>query len=206
MSIKDKIWDWIKPDDYKAAASGFASLFGLNTSPQYVPVSYQNFAYNGYMSNSTVFRCMNAIFMAFAEAPLRVYSKKDDEELSVSQLRSLIERPNAYTNEYELWEESLLYYYLAGNMFWEKVRSASGKVVNLYPLRPDRVEIIPSPVDYVDGYFYVVESQRRYIPREDVLHIKSAHPLDDYFGLSPFLAQLRDIETDNESIDSWEIL
>src|SRR5690606_1528214 len=77
------------------------------------------------------------------------------------------------------------YFYLSGNIFWEKVRSRAGRVVELWPLRPDKVRIIPDEDDFISGYQYEVGGRLFPLDVADVIHFKLPNPTDPFFGLAP---------------------
>jgi len=189
----------------KRAISTEMGLVFTGSQPQYIPTYYTDIASGGFGKNEIVYACITAIVSSFAEAPLRVYRDKDWSVLPLHPLRKLIQNPNPFLSEYGLWEMSLIYLLLSGNLFIEKVRSASNKVVQLYPMRPDRVHIVPSREEFIAGYLYEINGQKYPIRREDVIHIKFGHPLNDYYGQSPVQANLRQIATDNEATDFTKV-
>jgi HK97 family phage portal protein len=177
----------------------------LTTTPIFPVGDYFVFSQQGYLRNELVYRGLNMLAGAIAEAPIRVYSR-DAEPIEPHPLRALIKRPNPFMGEHLLWETTVLYLYLSGNAFWVKVRSASGRVIEVWPLRPDRLRIIPDNVKFVAGYIYEIGGRQYPLDREDVVHFKFPHPVYDYWGLSPLQAALRRIVIDNETADFTKVL
>lgn len=204
MNFLKGLLDWFKPVEIEQK-QGSVMVFTGNKSPQWLPVSYRDFARGAYGDNEVVYACIRKIIKSFAEAPLRVFNEKDDIEIENHPGRLLVKHPNPFLSEYGLWEESQLTFQIAGNLFIEKIRSASSKVVELWVLRPDRIKIIPDPEEFIGGYMFRIGSRERFIPPENMIHIKYTDPLNDYWGQSPILAALRAIATDNEATDFTKI-
>ena len=168
--------------------------------PDHKFIAYVN---EGYARNELVYACLNELATSAPEAPYKIYKKsaKGLQEMKNHPIRQLVTNPNPHMSEFEYWEIIILHMYIAGNSFVEKVRSRSGKVVELWPLRPDRIKI------YTDGrlvthYGYTTEQGKEYtIPKEDMIHFKFSNPADNYFGLPPMKAAVRAIASDNEATD-----
>jgi HK97 family phage portal protein len=69
-------------------------------------------------------------------------------------------------------------------------------------LRPDRVKIVGGQNGWPESYEYSVYGASTRIAAENVLHIKTFNPLDDYYGQSPLEAASRSIDTHN-SAAAW---
>lgn len=177
--------------------------FFTNT-PIFPTGDFYVFTEQGYLRNELVYAGIRKIMEATASAPLRVFDAKGNR-LDNHPLRQLIRRPNPFMGENLLWQMTALYMHLSGNSFWEKVRSASGQVVELWPLRPDRMRIRPSNKNFIDGYVYEIAGKQFQLNTQDVIHFKFAHPLYDYWGLSPLFPALRRIAIDNESADYLKV-
>jgi len=171
--------------------------------PQYMPHSYESYALNGYSKNELVFACINERATSLPEATLQVYQRtKDGEEIIPDHpLRQLLQKPNPFMTEFELLEMTVTYLDIAGNAFWEKARSAAGRVVELWPLRPDRVRIVPDNVKYISQYVYEIGGIWYPLDPADVIHFKYFHPTDYFFGMPLLKAISRAIATDNEATD-----
>lgn len=173
---------------------------GLTNSPMYPLGDYWVLANQGYSRNELIYAGMRRIMDAVSMTPLRVYTD-DDQELPDHPLRELVRRPNPFMGEHLLWELTILNLYLAGSAFLEKVRDAQNRVVELWPLRPDRVKIIPDNKKYIAGYIYEIAGLQFPLDTSDIVHFKFPNPVYDYFGLSPLVAALRRMATDNELTD-----
>jgi len=206
MSFWRRWWGGGRPADDKTPNTQPPVLNPwLTTTPIFPAGGYFVFSQQGYLRNELVYRGLNMLAGAIAEAPLRVYNR-DGYALDGHPLRVLIKRPNPFMGEHLLWETTVLYLYLSGNAFWVKVRSRSGQVVELWPLRPDRLRIIPDNLRFVAGYIYEIGGHQYPLDAADIVHFKFPHPIYDYWGLSPLQAALRRIVIDNETADFTKVL
>lgn len=175
----------------------------LNT-PQYMDGTFESYVKEAYMRNELIYSCVQELATSAPEAPLTVYSNQEDGQLAVAShpLQALLNTPNPYMSEFELWETTLQDLYLAGNAFWLKVRSKAGKVVELYRMMPDKVSIVPGETGLsIKNYGYEVNGIIQSVPTNDVVHFKFNNPLDPFFGLPPMRAAARATQSDNEATD-----
>ena len=107
-------------------------------------------------------------------------------------LQRLLDRPNPFWTRGDLWRATETYLGLWGSAFWGLERDGSGAVHEIWPLRPDRVRVLPDPERYVRGFVYgspVGGAPVPYLP-EDIVWFRYFNPIDEYAGLSP-MAPLR---------------
>ena len=78
---------------------------------------------------------------------------------------------------------------LHGNAFVQVLQDGEGLPAELFALRPERVTIEADSGGWPAAYLYKVGEAKSRIPARDglgrpgVVHLKSAHPLDDHYGL-----------------------
>src|SRR5271157_470385 len=84
----------------------------LTTTPIFPVGDYFVFSQQGYIRNELVYRGVNMLAGAIAEAPLRVYNR-DSNAIESHPLRQLIKRPNPFMGEHLLWESTVLHLYLS---------------------------------------------------------------------------------------------
>ena len=182
--------------------------FGMKTN-------YESIAREGYMSNSVVFACIREIAEASAGVSWQLFQTAPggaQEEIKDHPLLHLLDRPNPFQGRFELIENLTAYLYLSGNAYLEAVGptvgrqpSAGGQLkppTELYVLRPDRMTILPDPTHFIRGYEYKVAGQSVKFARDQVMHLKLFHPLDDWYGLSPVQAAALPVDKINAS-DRW---
>ncbi len=168
------------------AAAAMISTFdaGQSKTP---PSSYERNAREGYMLDELVYDCVEFRADSAGEPPLCAYrgSGETEEKVTDHPALALLNRPNYFMGRSRFWGTVSMHLDIGGNAYIEKVRSRSGKLVELWLLRPDRVKIRPDPANFIGGYEYRIGDQTRILDAEDVIHLKTRHPLDDYYGLPP---------------------
>ncbi len=169
--------------------------------PAYPTASFESNVKSGYRRNELIYSCI-AFKADSASLPvLRAYSKRGGNELPDHPARAVIARPNPYMTEFDLWSITLIVLDLAGRCYWEKQRSRAGKVVGLWPLRPDWVLPVKSGAGLPSGYEYHAGGEVIPLEAADVLEFKLWDPLDLYGGLAPVSVAARVGDVDNASTD-----
>ena len=172
-------------------------------SPQYPRTSatYWQYAFSGYSRNEIVYACVEELSTSAAEPRIAAMIKKGGngkpEQVPDHPLADLFERPNPFMSRYHFIASLIMYRSVSGNAYVEKVRSASGKVVELWPLRPDRMFVIPDKDKHIKGWEYRLEGVPYFLPAADVIQTKTRNPLDDWYGLPPLAVSGVRVETDN---------
>jgi len=178
----------------------FLQLAGVD-EPLYPEPSFISHADAGFAKNELVYACIMEKATSIPDAPLRVYS---GDGLGASReehpLRRLIANPNPVMTEFELMEMTVIHMDLAGTAFWEKVRDRAGRVVEVWPLRPDLVRILPQK-NGRPRYAYVIGGGRVVDLGTDVIAFRYPNPVDPYLGQPPMRAALRAVALDNEATD-----
>ncbi|HEX8221828.1 MAG TPA: phage portal protein [Chloroflexia bacterium] len=169
-------------------------------------ISTANLITYGYKQCALVFACFRAIADAFAQAPLRVYTRKGDE-IPDHPLRRLFENPNPIMGEAELWKYLIVYGGFGGNGFLHMVptnRINPGQSLpqpgEVWPYHIGKIEPIPLGNRWVDHYDFLHSTgARQRIEAEDVAHWKWAvDPEYPFRGLSPLVPASKQIDTLHE--------
>jgi len=173
--------------------------------PVEVATDYASLAGQGYGRNTLIYACISALATSASEAPPCVTRRGrggQRETVEGHPLTRLLTAPNPAYSGFELVEDVLTCVHIDGNAYLEKERGNGGQVVRLWPLRPDRVSVVPGG-DFVRGYLYDVGDGRAPIPLavNDVVHFKLPNPLNAYYGQSPMAVLARVGDLDNASID-----
>ncbi len=115
-------------------------------------------------------------------------------------LQRLIERPNASWSQGELIraiESNLL---LWGSAFLGIEKDDSGVVSELWPLRPDRMRVIPDVRKYVRGFVYEHAGERvAYLP-EEIVWFKQFNPMEEFAGLSAVAPARLSVDMGSEAL------
>lgn len=106
-------------------------------------------------------------------------------------LQRLLDAPNPFWTRGDLWRATETHLSLWGAAFWALERDEDGAIAEIWPLRPDRMRVIPDADRYIKGFVYIGDGGKLapYIP-EDIVWMRYFNPLDEYAGLSP-IAPLR---------------
>ena len=157
----------------------------------------------GYTGNPVGFRAVRLIAEATGSIPLLVQG--DVPNYDVHPVLDLLRRPNPVQGQVELIEALVSQVLLSGNGYVEAV-GVDGWPEELHVLRSDRVSVVPGPDGWPAGYDYAVGARKhRFDMRGHVkplCHIRSFHPLDDHYGLSPMRAAASAVEVHN-SASAW---
>ena len=192
-------------------------------------VNFQNYIDEGFNANALIYSAIMYKVKAMIAAPLRAYSGslEQPELLDPSRpLAQLVARPNPWQSWSEYHGLGTAYLNIAGDAFAyiDRRNAKDGVPAALYPMRPDRVYIVPKmgPTGpTLGGYVYVPEGRSIYeswtldeknqaeqegrvrlIGTQNVMHVKLPNPGDPLegmgYGWSPLASLARSADVDNE--------
>ena len=142
------------------------------------------------MGNPIGFRAVKVIAEAAAALPLVLQDQNTRYDLH--PVLDLMRQPNAAQGRAELFEAIYGYLLLTGNAYVEAVPGMERVPGELHVLRTDRMNVVPGADGWPVAYDYVVGGRtHRFAVSEEfspICHIKSFHPQDDHYGLSPMQA------------------
>ena len=145
--------------------------------------------YGRYMATSpSVYAAVRLRSEAITRPPLRVYRTEATGRRVLVEpshpVTRLLERVNPWYTRADLWRATEIYLCLWGAAFWAIERGEDGQP-ELWPLRPDRMAVIPDRRRYVRGFVYrgAVE-QVAYTP-DEIVWLRYFNPLEEMAGLSP---------------------
>ena len=177
-----------KPVD-KAADAGYSFLFGRTTSGK--PVNERTA-----MQTTAVYACVRILAEAVASLPLHVYEYRDDGGKKLVHDHPLYyllhDEPNPEMTSFVFRETLMSHLLIWGNAYAQIIRDGAGRVLGLYPLLPDKMDVQRDD----RGNIYYVYSRnsdenpmfKEYgdirLKAEDVLHIPGLG-FDGLIGYSP---------------------
>ena len=150
--------------------------------------------YGRYMATSpSVYAAIKLRADALTRPPLRVYrtgetgGRRAAVEPSHPVAR-LLDRVNPWHTRADLWRATETHLCLWGAAFWAIERDQDGQP-ELWPLRPDRVAVLPDRQRYVRGFVYRGPSSSTtepvaYTP-DEIVWLRYFNPLEELAGLSP---------------------
>ena len=211
MGFKKALLGWLDADHTKSSRTAPMMVqFGSAGSPRFTPRQYDRLADEGYQKNVIVYRCVRLIAQNAASVPwvLSQGTGPSKVRLHDHPLLTLLTRPNPMQGGAELFESLFGFFLIAGNAYLEAVGPDQDGPRELWALRPDRMRVVPGTSGVPVAYRYAAGSGALDFEvdpateRARVLHIKSFHPLDDWYGMSPLEAAAFSIDQHNAA-GSW---
>lgn len=160
------------------------------------------------LSNSIVAACIGWVQRTLPEAPLALRSQQpggDSQQLYLHPMLDLLNQPNQFYGLKLLLMATCLSLMTDGNAYWLKVRSAAGRVVELWWVPQALIEPV-WPRDgsaFLSGYEYRPNGSRTQpiqLAVSDVVHFRdSVDPRNPRKGLAPLKSLIREIYTDDEA-------
>lgn len=144
--------------------------------------SYERSVEAGFLANPIAQRAVRIVSEGIGQAPFCCSNER------------LLQLVSATSAGQPLVETLAAHLLLHGNGFVQIVKDASGKPVELFALRPDRVKVVPGSDGWPQAYEYRVAGDAVRIPVEDedgwpnLIHVKTMHPLDDQYGAGAMAA------------------
>jgi HK97 family phage portal protein len=174
--------------------------------PVWMRREFAKFAEEGYRRNVIAHRCVDMIAAAAASVPWKLVERRarGSRGVETHALLGLLNRPNPLQGGTEFCATLYAQRLIAGNAYIHAVGPRGEAPLELHTLRPDRVSIVPGAGGVPKSYRYTIEARSLDIPvdavsgQSRVLHLKSFHPLDDWYGLSPMEAAAYSIDQHNQ--------
>ncbi|AIL66078.1 phage portal protein, HK97 family [Rickettsiales bacterium Ac37b] len=204
--IFQKISKLFTKSEPKASYPYYSYLYN-NQEPYWIPKNYQKFSEEAYARNVIAYRAINIVAQGAASVPwlLHKASKNDMHEIKSHSLLTLLQQPNPSYAGAEFFENLYAYRMISGNAFINIIEDQYSKRKELHILRPDRVTVV-SGKKGVGGYYYSTsEEEKRFFPvnsitgKSQILHLRTFHPTDDWYGLSPLEAAAYSIDQHNNA-------
>jgi HK97 family phage portal protein len=162
------------------------------------------------LTNSIVGAVVGWIARNFPEAPVRIIREDDPEGTPIRRsltgpgaMLRLLERPNRWFSGVVMWKATIVDY-LRGDAYWFKVRSGSGRVVELWWI-PNTMMKPHWPQDdpgvFIDFYEYIVDGISYRVEVADVVHFRNGmNPATQgRTGVDELDALWREVYTDEEA-------
>jgi len=173
-------------DSYSGSAYSF--LFGRTTSGK--PVNERTA-----MQTTAVYSCVRILAETVASLPLHIYRYTDTGKERVTEhplYHILHDEPNQEMTSFIFRETLMSHLLIWGNAYAQIIRDGAGRVMGLYPLLPNKMEVIRTESGQL-MYYYSRNSEenpnfnemgRIALKPEDVLHIPGLG-FDGLVGYSP---------------------
>lgn len=174
------------------------------------PVNYEAASKQGYQRTVAVFRCVNLLSRCTAGIEWTLFKKgrgarSNRTEIFEHKILDLLDRPNPMQGGFQFMESVIGFRSIAGNSYIEAVGPGNAPPKELWPLRPDRMKIVPGRLGFPQSYEYHFKQSKKVFPvdfvkgESTILHIRTFNPTDDWYGLSPLEAAFLDIDQNTQS-------
>jgi HK97 family phage portal protein len=176
--------------------------------PVWTDRNYAQFAEEAYVRNVIAHRAINMVAWAGASIQLIMYNvgaKGGKKEVKAHPLLDLLKRPNPGMAGSGFFHALYQYQMISGNVFIQATGPKGAPPAELYLLRPDRMVVLAGKGAMPAGYRYTINNQSVDFPVDRIsglsriLHLKTFHPLSDWYGLSPVEAAAYSIDQHNQS-------
>lgn len=159
-------------------------------------------------SVGTLFSIVDLMSTGVADVDWRLWKtaksgrKEDRTEVTRHLALDVLNAPNGFYSREELFETGQQHVDLTGECWILIVTNAMGWPESLWPVRPDRIEPVPSATDFLAGYVYTgPDGDKIPLGLDQVMRIRLPNPLDPYRGLGPVQAVLADADSIKYSVE-----
>jgi HK97 family phage portal protein len=157
----------------------------------------------------TLFSIVNRTSNATALVDWKLYRKapsglpEDRVEVTAHAVLDLWNKPNRFFTRQELVETVQQHIDLTGEGWIVIARNPRSPMpLELWPVRPDRIQPVPHPTDFISGYLYTgPDGQEIALRVEDVICIRMPNPLDPYRGMGPVQSVLTELDASRYSAE-----
>ena len=148
-----------------------------------------------YTGSVSVYAAIKLRADAVSRPPVRVYRQAPGDTRGTGGNRlpvasnhpaqMLLDRVNPWYTRGDLWQATEIHLNLWGQAFWALERDEEGRR-EIWPLRPDRMTILPDRRSHVRGFVYRGSGGApvAYTP-DEVVWLRYFNPLEEYAGLAP---------------------
>ena len=162
---------FLRPAQSRAASRvSLARSFGTHSLGEW-PRNYEAQVREGYLHNAIAQRAVRLVAEGVASAPL---TSSDDTALALVK---------ATSGGQALIETVAAHLLLHGNAYVEMLPGPDGGPQELYALRPERVSVEADPRGWPVAFVYRAGEAATRMPADNIIHIRTMHPLDDHYGL-----------------------
>ncbi len=164
-------------------------IIGLTDAEDWAPSHYAAY----FATSAPVYSAIRLRADAVARPPLRVYRHIAAAGVPHREwvgpehpAQRLLDRVNPYWTGGDFWRATETYLNLWGAAYWSVERDEMGVPTELWPLRPDRVRLVPDEDEYIRGYLYTgLSGTQIAFAADEIVRLRYFNPLDEYAGLSP---------------------
>jgi HK97 family phage portal protein len=171
-----------------------------------------------YGQSGTVFSIVSLLQQSAATPRWHVYKKSpqsaqaryatsDDgsdqrQEVMTHPALQLWNKPNQFMSGFEFREGCNQHFELTGETFWVLDMETVGFPTSMWYVRPDRMEPVPDPGDYLIGWIYTgPDGSQTPLRLNEVIQEKMPDPLDPFRGAGPVASIIPNIQQQRYATD-----
>jgi HK97 family phage portal protein len=157
-----------------------------------------------YGTVSTLFGVVSAISMAVSRTKWELYRKapngNPEDRTVVRNHPALVvwSKPNPFYTRQEFVESFEQHVDLTGEGWWVMYRDPRAPALGpmeIWPVRPDRMQVVKSPTEFLLGYIYRgPDGQDVPLDRDEVIQIRMPNPIDPYRGMGAVQSLLSTVQ------------
>lgn len=152
--------------------------------------------------NGTLFSIISRTSNACGQVNWRLWrksptgKKEDRVEVTNHLALSVWNKPNGIYTRQEFVEAQQQHVDLVGEGWWLVLKNVMGWPEQLWPIRPDRIVVVPSKGFGIAGYIYRgPEGERVPLEVDDIIGLRMPNPCDPYRGLGAVQTILIDLDS-----------
>ena len=154
-----------------------------------------------YSQHQTVFMAIDAIAQNMPQVNFKIFSKRNDDEITDHPVITLLNAPNETMCRFQLWEATAIHLAVSGNAFWifdESIGQAANPgqkklPASIWPMNPDSFKCLKDSMGRLTGYRYL---NKMTLAKDEVIHFKKFNRSDLYWGFSPLTPIKKTVDLD----------
>lgn len=126
------------------------------------------------------------------------------EEVLEHPLLDMFNSVNNFMNKFYLFELTSLYQELCGNAYWYILENRLGVPVEIWPVPPQHLMILPDKVKFIKGYELRKGMDKIPFDEKEIIHFKFPSVTSVYYGRAP-LSAVTDAYNIHQSMNQYEL-
>jgi HK97 family phage portal protein len=200
VGIRTSLAKWLNKDYQLGTPQGMGNglqIFNMQLPPGW---GYQSYL-KAYGEIGTLFACVNVIAQAVAKVQWHLYELDPDgerTEIFKHPLIDLLNHINPFQSRYQFMYLGTQYKLLVGEEFWQINFNGGNLPGEMWLAPPAFMSVIPHPTKYIDHYEFRRTGMAAPVnfTVEEIIHIKTPNPYNEYRGLSPAQALTTDLDSE----------
>lgn len=191
----------VRPQSIRAAAGQQVVPAWQIDQPQWSEFDAYRADRKAYRGDALIYACIRLMAEGISAAPMRVREQTSPGEYDWDESRDIarvLKTPNVVMGQAEFFDFCVTMAAIAGYCVVEKERDSMGRVVQLWPLRPDWLKAIPRSDGMTDWEYWLQgkSEYKRVLKGEDTIDFRWSPTTDRRaVGLSPLQVIWQSVDT-----------